>query len=246
MASGTDRQVEREISLASVEEQNEHIEALEEIIAFLIHELRNPLAVVKGFAEALEEATDRMDEAMMRTSASAIRRNAENLTDFVNSLADVYSLTSKRMRLQRNEVLVSEFVNETVADLQPVLNGNPVQVRIEDDARLSLDRIRARQALTNLLTNAVKYGPEDAPVDVIVSKAADDIEICVADRGPGIPDDKAGRLFKKFTRLKGEGDGMGIGLFISRGIAQAHGGDLYLGDGEGCRFVLRFPAVSPS
>lgn len=241
----------RQIDLAALENQQGQIKALEEIVAFLVHELRNPLAVVKGFAVALEEATDRMDETMMRTSANAIRRNSDHLIAFVESLADVYSLTSDRMRLNRSRVLVSELVHQTVADLTPVLNGNPVRVQILDDAYALLDPVRVRQALTNLLSNAATYGPRDAPIDVVVDRSGSGsrtgVDICVADEGPGIPADQASRLFQRFSRLGSGGNGMGIGLFISRGIAQAHGGDLFLDRADvGCRFVLRLPDTPPS
>lgn len=235
--------LDREIDLTVLEDQKVQIDALEEIVAFLVHELRNPLAVVKGFAVALEEATDRMDEKMMKTSANAIRRNSEHLISFVESLADVYSLTADRMRLNLSEVRVGGLLEQTVADLEPVLNGNPVRVQIIDDAHVSLDPVRVRQALTNLLSNAAKYGPKDAPIDIVCERSGTSIDICVADQGPGIPPEKAADLFQRFSRLDARGSGMGIGLFISRGIARAHGGDLFLDGGDrGCRFVLRLPA----
>lgn len=233
-----------EIDVAGYEEQRDRIEDLEEIVAFLVHELRNPLAVVKGFARALEDATERMDENMMRASANAITRNSEHLSSLVDSLADVYSLTTDKMKLNLSETLLSELVHETVTDLTPLMNGNPVELRIEDDAYAMVDRIRIRQALTNLLTNAVKYGPDGKPVEISVTREGSGVHISVADAGAGIPAAKVDRLFKKFSRLDRKGNGMGIGLFISHGIARAHGGDLFLADAErGCRFVLMLPAT---
>lgn len=236
---------DREIDLTALEHQNGQVEVLEEIVASLVHELRNPLAVVKGFAVALEEATDRMDEEMMRTSAGAIRRNSDHLSALLDSFVDVYSLTADRMRLNRMEVLVGELVHQTVTDLTPVLNGNPVRTDIRHDGYALLDPLRIRQALTNLLANAAKYGPRDSAIDVSVERTRHGLDIIVADEGPGIPPERTSQLFQRFSRLGAEGSGMGIGLFISKGIARAHGGDLFLDDSEvGCRFVLRLPAGS--
>lgn len=236
---------DREIDLTALEDQKGQIDALEEIVAFLVHELRNPLAVVKGFAIALEEATDRMDEEMMRTSAGAIRRNSDHLAALLDSLVDVYSLTTGGMRLNRVEVLVGELVHQTVADLEPVLNGNPVRTDIRHDGYALLDPVRIRQALTNLLANAAKYGPKDSSIEVAIDRNTDGLDISVTDEGPGIPPERAPQLFQRFSRLGAEGSGMGIGLFISKGIARAHGGDLFLDESDvGCRFVLRLPAGS--
>lgn len=246
MSESEEHTRDREIDLTS-DRRRQQAETLEEIIAFLVHELRNPLAVVKGFAAALEDATERMDEKMMRSSAAAIRRNSEHLSEFVDSIADAYSLTTDRFKLQLSDVLISEIVEQSVNDLEPILNGNPVTVTIADDACLSLDRVRFRQAFTNLLSNAAKYSPPGAPIDVSVMRENGRVRVSITDRGPGIDPERAAELFQKFSRLGADGHGMGMGLFISRGIALAHGGDLYHEPIEdGSRFVLELPATAPS
>jgi signal transduction histidine kinase len=122
-------------------------------------------------------------------------------------------------------------------------------VRLEGDVRAQVDPVRIRQVVANLLSNAFKFAPGGTPVTVAVTSRDDLAEITVHDEGPGIPADRRGELFGKFARLGRSGHGMGLGLYISRAIAQAHGGTLELLDGPGATFALTLPlhhvAASP-
>jgi signal transduction histidine kinase len=104
--------------------------------------------------------------------------------------------------------------------------------------------MRIRQVISNLLSNAFKFSPVGTPVTVTVTQGDDVAEVVVHDDGPGIPPDRRDELFSKFGRLGRTGHGMGLGLYISRAIARAHGGDLELRDGPGATFVLTLPLRS--
>jgi len=99
-------------------------------------------------------------------------------------------------------------------------------VDVPDGLVAKLDPVRIRQILTNLLSNAAKFSRGTEEVQISVDATPNFFRICVTDRGPGIPAEARGRLFKKFSRLQRSVGGMGLGLYISRGIARAHGGDL--------------------
>lgn len=215
----------------------------EEMLSFLVHELRNPLAVVKGFAETIESSAERLDRQALINNARSMKKAAAHLEELVESLGDIRSLFGDEMRLSRQETLMSELIHSTVADLAVVTGDRPVVVQIGDDARLAVDPVRIRQVLTNLISNAYKFGPPDRPIELSMEQDDKAVKICVVDYGPGVPAGREEEVFRKFARLDTDVTGTGVGLYISRAIARAHGGELSLTPppSEGCRFVLELP-----
>ena len=110
---------------------------------------------------------------------------------------------------------------------------------------MSADPVRIRQVLTNLLTNAVKFSPAGTPIDIAITPLHGTVELTVTDHGVGISDEQRPRLFTKFTRLSADTSGMGLGLYLSRGIARAHGGELRLArtGPDGSTFSLELPVA---
>jgi two-component system sensor histidine kinase KdpD len=136
---------------------------------------------------------------------------------------------------------LSRLVRDAVAD---VVAGQGVAtpiIRTDSAVEAMVDPMRIRQVVANLMSNACKFSPPGAPVTVTVTSLDDTAEVTVHDQGPGIPDDHRDELFTKFGRLGQTGHGMGLGLYISRAIARAHGGELELRDGPGATFVLTLP-----
>jgi signal transduction histidine kinase len=219
----------------------------DEILAFFVHEFRNPLAVIKGYASVLEESGRSPDPAVVAASIGAIRRAAESLDALVSSLGNASPLPGKAMRLDLAELLASALVEDTVADLTAISDGRTLEISIEDDAVVRVDEVKIRQVLVNLISNAVKFSPRRSCVEVILSRRRGNIQICIVDQGPGVPAERLDELFKKFSRLGSPKNGTGLGLYISRAIARAHGGDLLLGDSdEGCHFMLTLPILQDS
>ena len=214
-----------------------------EDLAFFVHEIRNPLAVIKGYATALETMDPSADRNMIESCAAAIQRAAATLESIVSSLDKTAPPFSRDVGLAEDEVLVSALVEETVADLKAVSDGRKLVVSIDDDAVVLVDQARIRQVLMNLISNAVKFSPPGSEVKLVISREGDDdIQVCVIDEGPGVPDERVDELFRKFSRLGSSKDGKGLGLYISREIALAHGGDLLLQRSDrGCRFTLILP-----
>jgi signal transduction histidine kinase len=220
----------------------ERFGAPDEVLAFFVHELRNPLAVIKGYASALQESGPSPDPALVTASAGAIERAVGTLNSLVSSLGSAAPLLGLDVDLEPKQVLTSVLVEETVADVKPISNDHPLCVAIEDDAVVRVDPVKIRQVLMNLVSNAVKFSPDGSAVEIVVSRKGDRIQIRVMDEGPGIPGERLDELFQKFSRLGSSKDGTGLGLYISRGIARAHGGDLELGrTDEGCHFKLTLP-----
>jgi signal transduction histidine kinase len=124
-----------------------------------------------------------------------------------------------------------------------VLAGRTVGLELDEALTASVDPVRIRQVLTNLLSNAVKYTPAESPVEVTLRRVGESVELAVRDHGPGIPRVAAERVFERRARLVDDGSGSGLGLYVSRELARAHGGDLVAEQpqGGGALLVLRIP-----
>ena len=223
------------------------VASLDETLAIVVHELRNPLAVMQGFATTLVNAAEAMDPAAVVRAAKAVERGARRMDALLSALRDSSALTDGEIPLLLKDVLVSDLVGEMVENLQTISPHHRLSYSIEDDVLVRVDVIRIQQVLTNLLSNAIKFSPPDTAVRVSVSRDDDLVTICVSDEGPGIPQARADELFRKFSRLDSQVKGTGLGLYLSRAIARAHGGELEFGTREeGCDFLLKLPIHSRS
>lgn len=214
-----------------------------ELMARVAHELKTPLAVAKGFAHTLRNCVDDLDPETIRRSCDAVLRGLTAVELLVESLSQSRSLEAGEVHLELTEVEVTQFVAETVRDLEVVTHPHPVSVITSTETVASFDTGKVRQILSNLLSNAAKFSPAHEPIVVEVTPHRNAIEISVTDRGPGIPPDMIGRLFGRYERLGTQVKGTGLGLYISRGLARAHGGDVVVDTdaSNGCRFSLRLP-----
>jgi signal transduction histidine kinase len=221
----------------------ERLESLDEMLAYIAHEIRNPLTVLKCHAGNLRARAHTMSRAELDEATLAIERNVKNLDLLLTSLTDVRAISGEGISLRLTRTLISKIVQDTMADLESLTRTHEVTVHIEDDAVVNLDVVRIRQVLTNLISNAVKFSPEGTPVELTVRRNDNQVQVTVQDQGPGIPEHRVDELFQKFSRLGSETGGMGLGLWVSRGIVREHGGDLRVADNsiEGCAFVLSLP-----
>lgn len=219
--------------------------AVEEILNVLIHELQTPLAVLEGFALALQTAVERDDPQAIQETAEAIKRSSRTMRSLIRSFADTRALEAGRLSLTTRPAEVVKLVQLTLDDIKTVTHGHQLRVIAEKEFTVEVDSVRVRQILTNLVGNAVKFSPPGSPIDVLVRPGGGGASIAVRDRGPGIPSQRLNELFKKFSRLGVKGTGTGLGLYLSRGIARAHGGDLTVEsvEGGGSTFTLTLPGT---
>lgn len=212
-----------------------------EHVSFIAHELMMPLTALKGFSATLTTAIDRMDRATTLASARAIERGADNMAALVRNFADARAVETHSLDLLAAPVDLAGLVIETVADLAPVTEPRSIEV----DAlpiRVEADAVKIRQILTNLVSNAAKFSPRDSRITVRLAVNEGFAEMDVIDQGTGIAAGGESALFEKFSRLDPTARGTGLGLFISRGIARAHGGDLVFSRlDRGSCFRLRIP-----
>ena len=212
-------------------------------LAYLIHELRTPLVALLGFTQLLSEA-ELSDEG--RELLDVIMRSAEELDERVASVRDARDAVEGGMTLDLAACDVAEVVRTLAADLSAQLSPHPLRVECTGDATTLADRARVVQAVTNLLTNAAKFAPPDTPIEINVHGDDGDVTVSVRDYGPGIPEHRRPELFRRFSRLGSRTKGMGIGLYLARVAAVAHGGELSYAPASdrGSIFSLRLPKKS--
>jgi len=220
--------------------------AIDLALSVTAHELATPVTVVHGMLETLRERMDRLPSSVVHELLDAMNRHVDHISDLLGTLNDVRNIDREQLVLHREQLDLGALVADVVADLAPGFDGRKVTTDAAAHVVVDADPIRLRQVITNLITNAVKFSPAGAPAHVSVAPLRATAQVSVIDRGQGIPPEARSRLFNKFTRLTTGSPGMGLGLFISRGIIRAHGGELRLARSgpEGSVFTLEVPLLA--
>ena len=221
----------------------------EQLLYSVAHELRGPLAILENALDLLvTESADISAEEHQRLSSSALRM-AHRLRNLMEDLLSAGSIQSGRFHIRPEEVAVRQIVDEaadTVA-LQVSERGQQLVIDVPEATTVKADRRYTRQVLTNLLSNASKYGPHGTPISVRAERRDGEVRIAVEDRGQGIPAEQLNGLFERFYRIRHDADepGIGLGLAIAKGIVEAHGGRIGIDSeiGKGTTVWFTLPAV---
>ncbi|WP_148573426.1 PAS domain S-box protein [Nocardioides caldifontis] len=242
---------ERERALEAVGEANAELEALNErlrrsaedqaqFLAVTAHELRTPIGVLGNSAELLSQHWDALDETERQELFGAMTSSTGRLRRLLDDLLTASRLQARALSMQTGPVPLRHVVEEAAATCRRSWPG--AEVVVEDGADLVVqgDHDRLVQALDNLLGNAVRHG--EPPVHVVVQDADDHVDIRIRDSGSGVAPQVRPRLFERFATGVSKG-GTGLGLFIVRELARAHGGDAFYDaeDGGAGAFVIRLP-----
>ncbi len=223
------------------------------LLSSVSHDLRTPLAVITGSASALLGSAPADMSGPRRDLLVTIGEEADRLNRLVRNLLDMTRITAGAIKVNREWQSLDGLVGEALERTESVLGDRAVEVDVPPDLPLvPVDAVLVEQVLINLLENAAKYSPAVRPITLMArtrarSSAGDltaprEVELEVADRGAGIPDDQLEKIFEKFYRLPREraGEGAGLGLSICRGIVRAHGGRIWAENREGGGARLRF------
>jgi two-component system sensor histidine kinase KdpD len=209
------------------------------------HDLRTPLAAITGAATTLRDATTAVDLEQRGELLATICEEAERLERLVANLLDMTRLESRSIEIKRDWVSLEEVVGAALGRLEPVLATRAVEVSVPAELPLvSADAVLLEQMMVNLVDNAAKHTV--GPIRVAARLDRGELELEVADRGPGIPAGEEERIFEKFGRGSGSNPrirGVGLGLAICRGIAHVHGGTISAHNrpGGGACFRVRLP-----
>lgn len=214
------------------------------IVSTVSHELRSPLTSVKGYTSLMLSRWDRIDDAKKREMLEQVHHDADRVTRLVTELLDISRLETGRLVLRRQMIDLTGLaatVVEKVAMSYPTL-----ECRIDIDAipEVYADPDKIEQVLTNLVENAAKYASPTG-MSIVGGVDGEVVQLSVTDRGEGIPPEDLDKVFTKFFRRDhGRPTGTGLGLWISRGLVEAHQGTLTVSsvEGEGSTFTFTLPA----
>jgi two-component system sensor histidine kinase KdpD len=227
----------------------------DDFLSIVSHELRTPLTSITGYAQLLERRLrDHTGDPRELEQLRIIRDQSGRMRRLVEDLLDVSRID------RRGGVTVETEPFDLAAELEAVaartrraFKDRTVEVDAPAGLTLTADRDRIGQVLTNLADNAAKYSPPDEPITLRAHREGDDVEIRVVDRGIGIPDELRERVFDLFVQVEGSATprrfgGLGLGLYICRGIVEAHGGAIRAepnsAAGRGTVMVVRLPVTA--
>ncbi|HTZ52076.1 MAG TPA: HAMP domain-containing sensor histidine kinase [Spirochaetia bacterium] len=232
-----------------VRREAEMAELKADFVANVSHDLKTPLALIRMFGETLEMGRV-ADEATRQEYYGVITRESERLSRLLDNVLDFSRIERGRRTYRLAPAAVSPIVHETLESFAFVLAQQQFTVKVvvaPDLPEVPLDTDAVRQALANLVDNAIKYSTERRVLQVEAGLQDGQLAVTVADEGIGIPPEEQGQIFEKFYRI-GRSDtqakrGSGIGLALVRHIADAHGGQVTVESqpGQGSRFTLWFP-----
>ena len=227
-----------------------------EFVAVVSHELRTPLTAMKGSLELL--ADDQMFDIndVQKNFLHICQSSVERLILLINDILDFSKIEASRLQLNiETGVELKPLIESIVENLRGLAGKKKIELVAELAAplpALTLDPVRVSQVLTNLIGNGVKFSGEETRLTVAAVLHGEEILVTVADQGPGMTRDEMAKLFQKFqqgdashTRKQG---GTGLGLFISRGIVESHGGRIWVESekGHGSKFCFTLPLKPPA
>ncbi|MCX4821858.1 ATP-binding protein [Streptomyces sp. NBC_01142] len=240
------------ISLRGTEARRRTERSHAELIATVAHELRSPLTSVKGFTATLLAKWERFTDDQKRLMLETVDADANRVTRLIAELLDISRIDSGRLEVRRQPVDISAAVGRHIqAHIASGQSPDRFFVRIRRQLPdLWADPDKIDQVLGNLLENAVRHGEGTVTIEVAPASAKNDEKgtaVTVSDEGPGIPEESMGRVFTRFWRGSKRG-GTGLGLYIVKGIVEAHGGTITVGRGPGGGAEFRFilPVGTPA
>lgn len=231
-------------------EEQERLRA--EFLAMVSHELRAPLAAVKGSITTLLEAASELDPAEMTQFFRIIRDQSDHMRYLISDLLDVARIETGTLRVAPEPSDVRTLVDEARSRFLSGGDADNLEVELAQSLPLVMaDQRRIVQVLSNLLSNAAEYSAVGSPIVVAAVQEGVHVAISVADGSRGIPAEQMPQLFRKFSPAQGADtrtgvDGSGLGLAICRGIVEAHGGRIWAeseGPGLGARFTFTLPTL---
>ena len=222
-----------------------------DFVSLVSHELRAPMASVVGSAQTLRQRWRELTPDQRESFLALIGSETERLSALVGDVLDTSRIEAGTFTYRFEDVDLGALVRDSVAGISLAQDEVMVTAHVRGDLpRIRGDRDRLQQILTNLLENAVKFSPAGEEVRVSAFQQDSRVRIEVADRGPGVPPDQQRLIFEKFGRVTAPGSpgkpGTGLGLFIARSIAEAHGGtlDVLSSPEAGATFTLTLPVES--
>lgn len=247
-------QIALAVERAQLREQALHARVTEEmarlaktLVAAVSHDLRAPLASIKGASSTLADAGIEISPDAQHDLAKLIDVQADRLAELVRNLLDMSRIQAGVLQPRRSVIAPADLVHRVVSDLTPPLRGHPVRVEMPAGLpAVDADEVLISRVLANLLENAARHSPGDSPITVRGEARPDgQVEISVTDHGPGVQPDRREEIFGLLSRRASD-VGAGLGLTIAKTFVEAHGQRIWVGDapGGGARFAFTLPVAA--
>jgi signal transduction histidine kinase len=225
----------------------------DEFMATVSHELRTPLNAILGWARLMKDGS--LDEQQRTRAVSTIIKNSETQKRLIEDLLDVSRVISGKLELEIEDIDIAELILHSAESIRPAAANKKIGVEcdIAESVRgihLPGDKNRLTQVFSNLLTNAVKFTPEDGTISITAALIDQEIVVDVKDDGQGISPEFLPFVFERFrqdTSSISKNGGLGLGLAIVRSLVELHGGSVGVqsdGEGKGAKFTVRLPVAS--
>ena len=218
-------------------------------ISVVSHELKTPVALIKGYVGTLRRDDAHWDKDIVKDSLQIIEEEADRLNEYIENLLDVTRLQASGFSLKHNETQLSEIIKHVAERLQVQTGKHSIIVDIPQPLPIIVaDENRINQVISNLISNAIKYAP-DGEIRITAVQKGTNLVVCVSDEGPGIDPNDAPYVFDRFYRAPDasrQTKGAGLGLFLAKAIVEAHGGRIWidLEVGKGARICFCLPVAN--
>jgi PAS domain S-box-containing protein len=226
MLADVTRAVEAEEDLARKEQALTHMQNVQtNLLSMVAHDIRAPLGVIVGAVNELSQTDVGDMNSEQKFLLTLVRRSVERLTRLASNLVFLGRMESGRVELKKRRTDLRPLVRGVADEIQRIDAGTNIELGVnlpDEPVEATVDSDRFVQVVTNLLSNAVRFGRK--VVSVELSGTKDKVVLVVRDDGPGIPEGSLVRIFERFSRLDAPRSGTGLGLAIVRGIVDAHGG----------------------
>ena len=217
-------------------------------ISIISHELKTPVALIKGYAGTLRREDARWDAATVRGSAAVIEEEADHLTELIDNLLDASRLQAGGLKLSWGDVALDQLARHMVEKYSVEATVHPITLDFPPNfPSVPGDAARLEMVLSNLINNAIKYSPAGKPIHISGRVAPNEVVVTVADQGIGIPLEEQGRIFERFYRVDDapsrQTQGSGLGLYLTKAIVDAHRGRIWVqsAPGQGSSFSFALP-----
>jgi PAS domain S-box-containing protein len=234
-------------SLRDITRFRESEELKSTFISVISHELRTPVALIKGYVSTLRREDASWDRNIVQDSLQVIEEEADRLTELIDNLLDASRLQTGALSISFSDVAVDNLAKRIAERLRTQTSIHTILVDFSDNFPLILgDEDRLSQVLSNLVANSIKYSPKGGEIRISGSVRPSQVVICVSDQGPGIASQDLPHIFDRFYRATDASrttKGAGLGLYLARAVVEAHGGRIWVDPkpGDGARICFSLP-----
>lgn len=219
-------------------------------ISIISHELRTPVALIKGYVGTLRREDAEWDPQVIKDSLAVIEEEADRLSNLIDDLLDASQLQAGALVLNHSEVALDVLSKKIVQRFRTQSPGHTFQVNFPEHFPIIIgDEDRLTQVISNLLSNAVKYSQDGGTVQVKGQATSDEVQLCVIDDGPGIAEEDVPYIFDRFYRSNTAAQvtkGTGLGLYLARAVIEAHGGRIWVDTEQKIGASICFTLPRPS